>query len=168
MAERRKASPPADVELPITPMLDMTFQLLTFFILTYHPSAVEQQMDFSLPATGAKKAANEKDVDPNRPSDTELELKADMTVSVRQNGGDISQIVVTSPLGDRAFTTPKELEDYLTKVREDPALKEKHNIQIQAESSLKYAKLIEVVDACRNAKFDGVGFAPPPDIKSEG
>ena len=36
------------VEVPITPMLDMAFQLLTFFILTYHPMPVEGQFVMNL------------------------------------------------------------------------------------------------------------------------
>ncbi len=34
---KRKDETPVDVTLPITPMLDMSFQLLSFFILTFHP-----------------------------------------------------------------------------------------------------------------------------------
>ena len=41
-------------ELPITPMLDMAFQLLTFFIMTYRPSALEGHMDLTLPAAGLR------------------------------------------------------------------------------------------------------------------
>ena len=32
---RRKEEPPVDVTLPITPMLDMSFQLLSFFVVTF-------------------------------------------------------------------------------------------------------------------------------------
>src|SRR5476651_1355790 len=34
--------------LIITPMLDMSFQLLAFFIMTYHPSALEAHIPGSL------------------------------------------------------------------------------------------------------------------------
>ena len=34
---RRSAQAPVEVDIPVTPMLDMAFQLLTFFIFTYHP-----------------------------------------------------------------------------------------------------------------------------------
>ena len=44
----------ADVEVPVTPMLDMAFQLLTFFILTYHPMPAEGQFVMNLlPASPA-------------------------------------------------------------------------------------------------------------------
>src|SRR5262249_23145307 len=37
-----------EVELQITPMLDMAFQLLTFFIMTYHPAPSEGQFAMNL------------------------------------------------------------------------------------------------------------------------
>src|SRR3954467_5101865 len=38
----------SEVEIPITPMLDMAFQLLTFFILTYRPAPTEGQFAMNL------------------------------------------------------------------------------------------------------------------------
>ena len=37
-----------EIEIPITPMLDMAFQLLTFFILTYQPAPSEGQFSMNL------------------------------------------------------------------------------------------------------------------------
>jgi len=36
-------------DLPITPMLDMSFQLLAFFIMTFHPTQTEGQIMVALP-----------------------------------------------------------------------------------------------------------------------
>jgi biopolymer transport protein ExbD len=36
-------------DLPITPMLDMSFQLMAFFIFTFHPAPTEGQIAMSLP-----------------------------------------------------------------------------------------------------------------------
>lgn len=47
---RRKG--PSDLvepDLPITPMLDMSFQLLAFFIFTFRPAAPEGQLALALP-----------------------------------------------------------------------------------------------------------------------
>src|SRR3954453_11888023 len=46
-----------NLSLIITPMLDMSFQLLAFFIMTYHPSALEGHIPGSLvpPENFAKK-----------------------------------------------------------------------------------------------------------------
>src|SRR5947199_10561747 len=42
--------------LIITPMLDMSFQILAFFIMTYHPSALEEHLAGSLAAQEIGKA----------------------------------------------------------------------------------------------------------------
>lgn len=39
-------------ELPITPMLDMSFQLLAFFIITFKPATAEGQLSLMLPKAG--------------------------------------------------------------------------------------------------------------------
>jgi biopolymer transport protein ExbD len=158
----------AEIELPITPMLDMSFQLLAFFIFTFHPAAtIEGQMDFSLPATGDARAKQPDQVDMDRPSDTELSPKGALTVTIKTHptnkNGEISHINVQMPNGGRElpFNTPEEMAKYLETVRD--SLENKNDIQIQADSGLKYSKVIRVIDLCRAAKFEGIGFAPPPD-----
>ena len=47
---RRKIKGDDRIALPITPMLDMTFQLLFFFIINFNPADLEGQMDMSLPS----------------------------------------------------------------------------------------------------------------------
>jgi biopolymer transport protein ExbD len=49
---RREHKPGTDFvepDLPITPMLDMSFQLLAFFILTFNPAPTEGQIAVALP-----------------------------------------------------------------------------------------------------------------------
>ena len=45
--KKKKQTRSSDVDIPITPMLDMAFQLLTFFILTYTPSPQETSFEGS-------------------------------------------------------------------------------------------------------------------------
>ncbi|MBY0523389.1 MAG: biopolymer transporter ExbD [Gemmataceae bacterium] len=166
---RRRADADLEVTLPITPMLDMTFQLLTFFIFTYHPSAIEGQMDFSLPASGEARARTEADVDPNKPSDTELALKSQITVMLKAqkdglNDGVISAVVVQTPNGESSFTNLEGLYKFLNDQRTSQDITNKDDIQIAAESKLKYAYVIDAMDTCLKAGFTRVGFAPPPDL----
>src|SRR3954451_9304031 len=50
--------------LIITPMLDMSFQLMAFFIMTYHPSALEGHIDGNLlPPTEVAKSSKDKKSD---------------------------------------------------------------------------------------------------------
>ncbi len=49
MGKRRKRHNQSEVELNLAAMLDMAFQLLTFFILTFRPAPVEGQISLRLP-----------------------------------------------------------------------------------------------------------------------
>ena len=67
MSNKRHQTPGApgvQLGLIITPMLDMSFQILFFFVMTYHPSALEGQLEMLLPATGQAKADKIENVDP--------------------------------------------------------------------------------------------------------
>lgn len=46
---RRRPGPPEEVAFPVAPMLDMAFQLLAFFILTFQPASTELRIDLELP-----------------------------------------------------------------------------------------------------------------------
>jgi biopolymer transport protein ExbD len=56
--------------LIITPMLDMSFQILAFFIMTYHPSALEGHLPGSLtpPDKNIAKKGSEKNPEPGDPA----------------------------------------------------------------------------------------------------
>src|SRR5690348_8822633 len=61
---RTSADDAPAVVLPVTPMLDMTFQLMFFFLTTFNPSSVKEgQMDLSLPANGSAAATTPAQVD---------------------------------------------------------------------------------------------------------
>ncbi len=47
--KRKVHTEEVEPDLPITPMLDMSFQLLSFFIMTFHPTPTEGQIAMSLP-----------------------------------------------------------------------------------------------------------------------
>lgn len=154
----------------VTPMLDMTFQLLFFFVLTFKPASVmEGKMDFNLPASGEARAKMQEDVNPDKPSDDALALPAQLTVLIKTlrdgtNDGNISAIIVKSVDGETALPNIEALEKYLKSKHEDAGLSNKDDIKIEAESKLKYACVIDVMDACLKAGFKSVGFSPPPDL----
>lgn len=59
MLRRRKRMQdnPTQPDLPITPMLDMSFQLMAFFICTFKPGPTEGQLSLMLPREGNTVAA---------------------------------------------------------------------------------------------------------------
>jgi biopolymer transport protein ExbD len=149
-------------------MLDMAFQLLTFSILTYHPSALEGHMDLTLPAAGEARAKDAANVDPSR-SDTELELPSQLTVIVKASpdgSGGIDKLLVQQPAGETLVANQDELLKFLKNARE--GLGQAEDIKIQADSKLKYTFVMEIMDVCVRAGFRNVGFAPPPDFNALG
>jgi biopolymer transport protein ExbD len=168
MARRNKSDPPSEVILNITPMLDLTFQLLFFFIVNYHPSALEGQMDMALPAHSENKAQKPEDVTTIN-ENNQQELPADLTILLKtQNGGEqtgmITQIVVRDRAGDTNVTVDDKfeaLEKYLAKAKE--GLTNKEDIKIEGDSRLKWYYIIKIMDVCKKAGFK-IGFGPPPDL----
>jgi biopolymer transport protein ExbD len=93
-AMSRKRKPPesskgVQMGLIITPMLDMSFQILAFFIMTYHPSALEGHIPGLLappekPATKGEKNVPDPEILPSIPEDDLLkDLDGAVTVYVK-------------------------------------------------------------------------------------
>jgi biopolymer transport protein ExbD len=167
MGRRPNKNDDPGVVLPITPMLDMAFQLLAFFIFTYHPSDLEGQMELNLPDKAEPKA--ETPIETPVPSDPDQDPKidADITIMLRTQhdgrlDGDISQIIIREGPEETTLLTPEELLKDLTKRRE--RLTNKETVKLQGDGRLKWSKIVEIMDVCRKAGFRDVGFAPPPDL----
>jgi biopolymer transport protein ExbD len=164
---------PEGINMPITPMLDMTFQLLFFFIVYYHAPTNEGEINYNLPAPDAT-ASDSKIEDPKPGGDDEdLKTNAELTVLVRTqhdgtNDGIISEVRVRENSGSETTvgTTNGKLDElvtFLKKRRDDPLLGNKDDIFIQGDSRLKWSGMISVMDACRKAGFPNVGFKEPGD-----
>jgi biopolymer transport protein ExbD len=169
MSSRRKAEDGPEPTLPVTPMLDMAFQLLAFFIISYHPSDLEGQMQLALPANDAKQAHKLEDVkqDSKADKDPTQEVESDLTVIVRTandptNVGEISNMVVEDRAGPTPVDNLEALKTYLTKAKANPD--SKAAIKVQGDSRLKWSRMVEVMDVCRRAGFDSISFVPPPDL----
>src|SRR5436190_24190460 len=69
----------------VTPMLDVAFQLLAFFVMTYHPSALEGSYKISQVLPPEKKVglAGPKDKKDELPGDIEPKLSDVVLVSVK-------------------------------------------------------------------------------------
>src|SRR5262245_44009825 len=154
MAHRRQKQEETEVELSrvITPMLDMSFQILFFFVLMYQPSAMEGQMEMALPAAG-EGVTKEKPTASS--TDVEIELPAELEVVVRTRDverqdqvqdGTIGRIFVKDSAGEKDVGNLDGLRGHLERIR--PKLNNRDDIKLQADGRLKYAYVIEVMDAC--------------------
>jgi biopolymer transport protein ExbD len=89
-------------DLPITPMLDMSFQLLAFFIMTFKPVPTEGQIALTLPKDeGAQSAMSVPSVtdDSNKPVHYIVRVTAD-------DGGKIEKMTISE---EGSPTLPKDL-----------------------------------------------------------
>jgi biopolymer transport protein ExbD len=171
----RPRDPGPEVTLPITPMLDMTFQLLFFFIATYHrPTGLEGQMDLALPSEAKAKAPDETLVDTNQmSSDDTPDLDADVTVIVQtQTAGTQTDSISALTIRDRTDVhvdydpALAELQAKLKDVVQQRTQEgKKLAVRIQGDARLKWKGVVKVMDACRKAGFDNVGFVAPPDLR---
>jgi biopolymer transport protein ExbD len=161
---RAKPPNPSKVVLPITPMLDMTFQLLFFFIVNFHPtpSTIEGQMEMALPAENARAPGND-------PGVGEPAFPTDLTVKVRTqldgvNDGAISSLAIHNAQGKEQAVEGglPGLKARLAQMR--AGLQEKNNVKVQGDGKLKVKNLLSVMDACKEAGFENVSMVPPEDF----
>jgi biopolymer transport protein ExbD len=152
-----KHVPGSTVDLPVTPMLDMTLQLLFFFLVTFQPASAEGKVDLAIHGgTGEGPVAP-----PTLPPPLHIPVGSSFHLQVQTNqAGAIVRIVVEHPPGRQVCRDVIELAAYLQQIR-DGATSRPSEVVIHAEGNLKYACLIGVVDACNRAGFKGVGFGPP-------
>jgi biopolymer transport protein ExbD len=159
-SERKNIQKSEGPEVPITPMLDMAFQLLTFFVLTYKPAPSEGQFVMNLlppqPATAISAEAPS-----DKPSDTlPATLRTLPTVLKAGPGGRLDQIVVgETPLA----TDTKALEAELDKYLSDPDLPFEQTL-LRVDPRLRYSEFIRVVNAFMNAFSKA---RKPPNISWE-
>jgi len=165
--------------LIITPMLDMSFQILSFFIMTYNPSALEGHIPGSLaPPLEISKNAPENKVDDVLsvdPAEILAEVQDAITVIVKASEtkpGEPSKISIqrkTAPapeqIEDAGATSWKQartaLATELKRLNQDGAV-EKANIKIAADADLQQQYVMEVYDICKQSGFPKIHFVPPP------
>jgi biopolymer transport protein ExbD len=146
-SERKKVGKAQEPEIPITPMLDMAFQLLTFFVLTFQPMPTEGQFIMSLlPAQPATAMSAEAPSD--KPSDNlPVSLRTLPTILKAGAGGSLTEIQV----GEQTIPTDAAaLERELDKYFQDPNLPFDQTM-IKVDANLKYSELVKVINAFMNA-----------------
>lgn len=141
---KRKARSHGEVELNMTAMLDMAFQLLAFFVFTFKPGAVESQVSLRMPPSvgsggGGTILEQPEELDKS---------KTPLPISVIANGeGDIERITVnnsTIPGGaveSVMATLSSTLAAELGKTPYD-------SVALQASQNLTSERLLQVMDVC--------------------
>jgi biopolymer transport protein ExbD len=153
---RRAEEPPVDVTVPITPMLDMSFQLLSFFILTFRPMPTEGQLAVNLPKIDASQQVEQ---DPLPPEDKKDEYTVTL---ISGSSGEVANISMKGPTAEMGnIRNFADLFDQLKKLAQSSARgAEGISITIEASNDLVYARLIDVMDMCKKAGYESVNLQP--------
>lgn len=177
-----------NLNIIITPMLDMAFQLLAFFIMTYHPSALEGHIDGTLlPPTKVSTKSGDPLLKDTTPVDEEPKFTEAVLVKVRavpkgqieggKKDGEPRFIEITRvenaavpvtlsgdanarDLEDFVKSLEKELDRELKKVLKDTG--QGNDIKLEADADLKHRYWMRYYDVCKLAGFKNIHFVSPP------
>lgn len=146
MSRRKKRHSEGGVELNLAAMLDMAFQLLAFFIMTFKPAPIEGQINLKLPppqpvagAKNAKKAGeDESSNDPVKNLNSLI-----ITIFSTPNGR-----IATMAVGEANVAGTPALEGRLKQVLGPESGASFDQVILQVSSKLKYDELMKVVDVC--------------------
>jgi biopolymer transport protein ExbD len=147
------------IELQMTPMIDIVFQLLVFFIMTF--KVVSQEGDFNIKMPLAAPAAG-------APDDLQL---PPMKIRLRAAGGGL---LAGMSLNDKSIGTMDELRLQIIGVVGDDrgpgSIQETAEVELDCDYGLRYEHVIQAITAV-SGYIDGTGnvvklvekikFAPP-------
>lgn len=155
-----------DLNRVVTPMLDMTFQLLFYFVIQFKPMIEEGQVDLSLPAQDATSQSSvfQPELDNEKPDEYTIHIN-----SVVPQGSDKPIVldldyiaymrytfkVETAPLiGDDMLALMETKLKTIPKYVEGKDKKKPPTIKLQINNKLKYEDVMLILDRCRRVGRD--------------
>ena len=172
-----------NLSLIITPFLDMAFQILAFFIMTYHPSALEAHVPGLLAAPTPNKASRDKSTIVPDPDAMSVEPDALVeaihihvpAVAAGRIEGDrqvgepsrimmkLEQDVKFEVVADSTLRWDESLRRLEKKLREVQArnVGGKIAVKVDADGEIRQQFVMQVYDACKRAGIERVHFVPP-------
>ncbi len=131
-------------------MLDMAFQLLTFFILTFRPAPIEGQISLRLPPPQPVTKGTEQ-VGSDFTNTNPVKGVETLTISVFPDAsGEIGSLGV----GESGVANLSALDARLQQIFADPG-NSFEQVLIQVGGKLRYDALMKVVDICTHLKLPG-------------
>ena len=157
-SRRFRPGPPDEVFFPVAPMLDMAFQLLAFFVLTFRAPSAETHIDLYLPATpAALPSAPEGLTRPSSSRTVDADLEND--ILVRAEADDLGDLAVLK-LGEAIVPDLATLGDRL---RRYTGLLGKHPLRVRlvADDRLRYEPAAKIIATCSAAGVASVRLSSP-------
>jgi biopolymer transport protein ExbD len=153
MPERRNIKAPEKIDINMTPMIDVVFQLMAFFLMTFRVASVEGDFNLKLP----------KDERSAGPANTQVEM-LDVVMRAAPNG-DLALV----QLGTSAPFTGASAHQKFEKLTQAVAIKvtaaraagqDEPEIQIDADDNLRYENVISCISHV-SSHYDANGQPAP-------
>lgn len=154
---RRKSELPSEVRTNLTAALDIIFNILAFFVVTYNPPSPEQNFDVSLPPPKKQEEQAEGNEEIQF-IDEELEDPVEITLIAGGNGTLASAAVGGTSV--QPLRLGPEIQRQIGVLRGSGL--EADRATIYASPNLQYGYIIEAVDALQGMKLNSVGFGDLP------
>ena len=151
MPQRRDVKTPEKIDINMTPMIDVVFQLLAFFLMTFKVASVEGDFNLKLPKSERSAGA----------ANTQTEM---INVAMRALPNGVLGVVQidNNPPQRAGMSTFSDLQKFVTvKVSAAQAAgQEEPEIQIDADDTLRYEYVIKAIEAV-SATTDAEGKYKP-------
>lgn len=156
-SRRYRPSSPEEVTFPVAPMLDMAFQLLAFFILTFKDPSTETHIDLDLPATPAALPTRaEGRPQPRRNRRVDLDLENDLLVRAEADDlGDLKALRLGEASVPDLPTLGRRLRRY-ERLLEGGTLR----VRLVADDRLRYESAAQIIATCSAAGVATIRLAP--------
>jgi biopolymer transport protein ExbD len=156
--ERKQGEAPVDVQFPVTPMLDMAFQLLAFFILTFQSPTSEARLDLYLPTMPvALPGSPQGQARATPPRRSELDLENDLRIRAEADDlGDLRSL--------RLGETPlPDLDALADRLRRYAAVLEGRPLRVRliADDRLRYEEAARIIGTCNAVGVASIRLADP-------
>lgn len=161
MARHKEAPDYVEPDLPITPMLDMSFQLMAFFVFTFRPAPTEGQIAMSLPKQEGGEATA-------IPSPTDEKPEAFVVRVEAAANGTIAKISLTKKddvdtrpvdLGADVKAYQKELQSRYAAIGNAEA-KAKAKVTLEIAENLLQEYVVQLLDNGIRSGFSNVAPVP--------
>jgi biopolymer transport protein ExbD len=160
-SRRYRPGPPDEVFFPVTPMLDMAFQLLAFFVLTFKAPTAETHIDLHLPATPMALPSaplGRARPSPSRALDTDLEN--DLLIRAEADDlGDLKALRLGEAIVPDLAALGSRLRRYTQLLGNRPL-----RVRLVADDRLRYEPAARIIATCSAAGVSSVRLAQPGTI----
>jgi biopolymer transport protein ExbD len=143
---------------PVTPMLDMAFQLLAFFVLTFQAPSPETHLDLDLPVTpAALPGAPQGEARPGPAQTVDSDLENDLWIRAEADDlGDLKALRLGEAGLPDIATLGERLKRY-SEVLEGRPLR----VRLVADDGLRYEEAARIMTACSTAGVAAIRLANP-------